>query len=164
MMEFQTPPIVCDYMAGLVNLPFGPNSTTTLLEPTPGEGNLVVALRKKGYNKIIAPDDFWNLRKDGWLNTRIDCVVMNPPFSPATEGYRFLDACMEMSQRIIALMPWWTIINSEKRLHKILTYGLVSVTHLPRRTFPGSRIQCCVLVMDKTKYISDTKFLTFVGL
>jgi hypothetical protein len=52
---------------------------------------------------------------------------------------------MTMSDHIIALMPWLTYINADRRAKTIEDYGLVSVTRLPRSTFPGARVQCCVL-------------------
>ncbi len=134
-MDFQTPPWVCDFMVGMV-----PPDTRTVLEPTPGEGNLVRSL--SGFN-ITAPDDFWI------VNGQWDCVVMNPPFSPMKVGYKILDRCMGMSNHIIALMPWLAIINSEKRTTAIEDFGLRSVTHLPRSVFKGARVQCCVLEMER---------------
>jgi len=59
-------------------------------------------------------------------------------------------------------MPWLTIINSQKRTEKINNYGLKSVTHLPRKTFPCSRVQCCILEMEK--YYLDVTKLHFLKL
>lgn len=67
--EFQTPPELCKYMASLV-----PDGTRTVLEPTPGEGNLVNELSKRF--QVTAPEDFFKLEKSVF-----DCVVTNPPFS-----------------------------------------------------------------------------------
>jgi len=117
-----------------------PAGVRTVLEPTPGEGNLVRALA--GY-QVTAPTEFWE------VSGRWEAVVMNPPFSPMDEGYRILYAVMEMSDIIIALMPWLTLINSEKRTDDINRYGLKSVTHLPRSAFKGSRVQTCILDMRK---------------
>ena len=125
----------------------------TVLEPTPGAGNIVKELR--GYNKydICAPNEFWDI--DG----RFDAVVMNPPFTPMVTGYKILYRVMEMSDIIVALMPWLTIINSEKRTRDIVGFGLKSITHMPRSVFPGSRVQTCILNMAKG-YDDDTMFLT----
>jgi hypothetical protein len=87
---------------------------------------------------------------------------MNPPFTPMSLGYKILFQCMEWTNNIIALMPWLTIINSQKRTEKINNYGLKSVTHLPRKTFPGSRVQCCILEMEK--YYLDVTKLHFLKL
>lgn len=65
-MNFQTPPAVCDYMVNLL-----PPGTRTVLEPTPGMGNLVKALNKY---EVTAPDDFWKMSYQFF-----DAVVMNPP-------------------------------------------------------------------------------------
>ena len=134
-MQFQTPENVCKYMVRLL-----PEGVQTVLEPTPGEGNIVRVLQNY---EVTAPTDFWQI-EGNW-----DAVVMNPPFSPMDMGYKILFKCMEMSPVVIALMPWLTIINSEKRTKKIMEYGLKSVTHLPRSTFKGSRVQTCILEMSK---------------
>ena len=133
--DFQTPEWVCSYMTSLI-----PSGVKSILEPTPGMGNLVRSMN--GYS-VTAPEDFWKLEKDRW-----DCIVMNPPFSPMAIGYKILYACMDLSDRIIALMPWLTIINSEKRTEDISNFGLRSITHLPRRAFSGSRVQTCILDME----------------
>jgi len=137
-MDFQTPKIVADYMASFI-----PDDCGAILEPTPGMGNLVKAVKHKGL--VIAPQRFEDLPEGG----KYDWVIMNPPFTPMAEGYRYLSSVMEMSGNIIALLPWFILINSEKRMNDIKSFGLVSVTHLPRKTFPGCRIQCCVLEMRK---------------
>ena len=62
---------------------------------------------------------------------------MNPPFSPMKQGYEILYKCMNMTDNIIALMPYLTIINGEKRTQDIMNWGLKSITHLPRSTFKG---------------------------
>jgi len=135
--NFQTPKQVCRYMAD-----FLPTNCGTILEPTRGIGNLVTELKTKG--KVVAPDDFFKMEK-----TRFDYIVMNPPFSPMSVGYKILYDCMEMSNNIIALMPWLTIINGEKRTNDIFNFGLKSITHLPRKIFNGSRVQTCILEMEK---------------
>lgn len=137
-------PWVCDYMVSLV-----PAAVKTVLEPTPGKGNLVGALTRY---QITAPDDFWLV--SGWW----DCVVMNPPFTPMEQGYKILYRCMEMTDIIIALMPWLVLINSEKRTRDIKNFGLKSVTHLPRSAFPGARVQTCVLKMWRG-YEGDREFI-----
>lgn len=137
-MQFQTKPDICEYMISLL-----PEWVHTVLEPTPGEGNIVNAL--SGY-RVTAPSDFWKVSQ----NARFDAVVMNPPFTPMRVGYDILFRCMNLSNGvIIALMPWLTIINSQKRTSDIRSYGLKSVTHLPRNIFPGSRVQTCILEMQR---------------
>jgi len=136
-MDFQTPDWVCKYMVSLLS-----DKVVTVLEPTPGEGNLVCALKEKNY-QVTAPTDFWE------VTGRWDAVVMNPPFTPMALGYKILFSCMEMSDEIIALMPWLTIINSEKRAKDIQAFGLVSITHLPRSVFAGARVQTCILQLQR---------------
>lgn len=148
-MDFQTPEVVAKYMAGLM-----PAKCGTILEPTPGMGALVRAVKGKG--KIIAPKRFEDIKP----GSRYDWVIMNPPFTPMVEGYRYLNEVMVMSDNIIALLPWFVLINSERRLNAIQEFGLVSVTHLPRKTFPGVRIQCCVLEM-KNGFKDSTIFRHF---
>lgn len=145
-MDFQTPDYICEYMASFV-----PDNAGSILEPTAGEGNLVKALNKKGI--ITAPEDFFELSKD----SKFDWIVANPPFTPMPLAYKILYQCMEMSDNLIFLMPWLTLINSEKRTKKIFDFGLVSVTHLPRNVFPGSRVQTCVLELKKG-YTGQTIF------
>ncbi len=136
--NFQTPLIVCDYMASLVPK----RKNLSILEPTPGKGNLVSALRKKG--NVTAPKRFESV-----IGKEFDIIVMNPPFTPMERGYYFLSECMKMSNHVIALLPWFILINSDRRLNEIKSYGLKAVTHLPRKTFPGCRIQTCVLEMKQ---------------
>ena len=144
-MDFQTHPAICKYMVGLL-----PAGVVSVLEPTPGVGNLVRALH--GY-QVTAPSDFFR------VSGSFDAVVMNPPFTPMELGYRILYATMQMTDIIIALMPWLTIINSQKRTDDIKAFGLKSVTHLPRSAFPGSRVQTCVLEMRRG-YCADAIFYT----
>jgi hypothetical protein len=147
-VDFQTPIPVCNYMADLL-----PNNVQSVLEPTPGIGNLVHAIQNRSVIVYTPEGDFWNMKHD----IKYDAVVMNPPFTPTSEGYRYLKVCMELSDRIVALLPWFIIINSERRLRDIKSFGLVSVTHLPRKTFPGARIQCCVLEMNRN-FDGHTRF------
>lgn len=145
--HFQTPPNICNYMAS-----FLPKNAGKILEPTAGKGRLVEAL--KPYGDVIAPNDFYELEKQSF-----DWIVMNPPFTPMSQGYKILYSCMEMSDNIIALMPYLCIINGEKRTQDIMDYGLKSITHLPRSTFKGSRVQTCILEMQRG-YKGQTIFKT----
>lgn len=143
--NFQTPQSICKYMAS-----FLPTNAGTILEPTAGKGNLVNELNKHGH--VFAPDNFYDI-----THVEFDWIVMNPPFSPMKQGYYILYKCMEMTTNIIALMPYLTIINGEKRTNDIMNWGLKSITHLPRSTFKGSRVQTCILEMKKG-YKEETKF------
>jgi hypothetical protein len=147
--HFQTPKYICEYMAS-----FLPDNCGDILEPTKGKGNLVKELLLKG--KVIAPDDFFKMKKQNF-----DYIVMNPPFSPMSIGYKILYECMDISDNIIALMPWLTIINGEKRTKDIFNFGLKSITHLPRSVFNGSRVQTCILEMQKG-YTGETIFKNYI--
>ena len=163
--QYQTPSNVVSYMKSLI-----PEGVKTVLEPTPGMGNIVKAL-ESDYD-VCAPKDFFLLDPE----MRFDCVVMNPPFSAPSAilenapeefkvkgmrvGYQFLVSCMEKSDRVIALMPWFTISDSDVRLRYLKSYGLRSVTALPRRTFRYARIQTCILELHKG-WDGDTKFEVF---
>lgn len=146
--NFQTPENVCEYMAEFLI-----GNSGLILEPTPGKGKLVKSLEK--YGKVITPDDFNNM-DDG----KFEWIVMNPPFTPMKQGYDILYRCMEMTDNIIALMPYLTIINGDKRTRDIMEWGLKSITHLPRTTFKGSRVQTCILEM-KRGWDGDVTFKLF---
>ena len=148
--NFQTPLYVCDYMVRQI-----PLECVTILEPTPGIGNLVGEMQSWGFS-VTAPENFWD------ISGKFDCIVMNPPFTPMTLGYKILYRCMEMSDNIIALMPWLTLINSKKRSEKIKSFGLRSVVHLPRTVFSGSRVQTCILNMSKG--YNETTQMYFYGI
>ena len=161
--QFQTHPVLCRYMASLI-----PNGSITVLEPTKGEGNLVKELRRS-YN-VTAPNDFFQMKKK-----KFDCIVMNPPFSIQYTyglpnelnkkgfqvGYYILKTCMEMSNNIIALLPWFILTNSENRMKEIVGWGLKSVCIVPRRWFPGSRASCCILTLKKG-YFGKIQLTTFI--
>lgn len=147
-IDFQTPPAVCRYMAS-----FLPDNAGGILEPTPGAGNLAHELKKKGV--VTTPEDFFLME---WR--RYDWIVMNPPFTPMATGYKILDSCMGMSDNTIALMPWLTLINGQKRTDQLFRFGLKSVTHLPRTVFKGSRVQCCILELRKG-YSGETKLVNY---
>ena len=134
--NFQTLPHIFTYMASFVA------NGAYILEPTKGIGNLVKALELKG--TVYAPRDFFSMP-----HQRFDWIVANPPFSPMQQGYDILYQCMEMSDHLIFLLPWLSLINSSKRTQAIKKFGLKSVTHLPRNAFQGSRVQTCILEMAK---------------
>jgi len=163
--DFQTPAPVCDYMVDLI-----PIEAISILEPTPGIGNMVAALRAKGYQSITAPNDFFQIDR----SKRFDCVVMNPPFSSRYAfnlpddfehhgmrlGYYMLTECMKMSDHVIALMPWFTVSDSDVRLRELRGFGVKSLTALPRKTFRYARIQTVVLELQKG-YNGATEFKVF---
>ncbi len=139
-LDFQTPEWVCEIMVDLIQ-----GQPETILEPTPGAGNLVKAIGKRFSSVIYMPARFEEFNKE-----RVDCIVANPPFSPMSEGYRLLENLFDRSDNIIIiLMPWLAIINSEKRTKSYVGRGLKYIVHLPRNAFKGSRVQTCILVFEK---------------
>ena len=163
--DFQTPKEVCSYMVGLI-----PNDAVTVLEPTCGSGNLVKALERSGF-EVTAPEDYFLLQ-----HRRFDVVCLNPPFSSKyaflenapksyTEsgmrlGYQILKDCMEMSDHVIALMPWFTLSDSDVRLRYLKRFGMKSLTALPRKTFQYARIQTVVIELEKG-YQGETAFKVY---
>lgn len=164
--NFQTPPAVCEYMVDMI-----PGWCKTVLEPTPGKGNIVSVLKDRQKFNIITPDDYFL-----WQPERVDCVVMNPPFSGKSAylvnapkgmnlkgmavGYKILDDCMLISDNVIAVMPWFTISDSDVRLKALKNFGMKSITALPRKTFQYARIQTCVIELEKG-FKGETVFRTF---
>jgi type I restriction-modification system DNA methylase subunit len=162
LTDFQTPVPVCNYMAEMI--PFG---TRTILEPTAGVGNLLKAIPPE--YEVTAPSDFFQMPP-----RRFDCVLTNPPFSSRYAfgvppelnkygmrlGYHILTECMKMSDNVIALMPWFTISDSDVRLRALQRFGMLSITALPRATFQYARIQTCILQLQKG-FKGDTIFRVF---
>lgn len=165
--NFQTPPSVCNYMVNMI-----PSHAIKILEPTPGLGNIVNSLREKDRYQVITADDFFLLDK----NEKYDCIVMNPPFSSKSAftgnapegvetrgmklGYHILKECMKMSDHIIALMPWFTLSDSDVRMRYLKDFGIKSLTALPRKTFQYARIQTVVIELEKG-YQNETIFKTY---
>ena len=141
-MDFQTPTWVCNGMISMIDELI--KSPETILEPTPGDGNLVRAIENRyQYSFVYEPTFFFE------FNRKVDCIVGNPPFTPMKKGYDILERCFELSDNIIFLMPWLALINSEKRTKLYIDHGLKRVVHLPRKAFSGSRVQTCIMVFQK---------------
>lgn len=165
--NFQTPIKVCEYMVDMI-----PSKCTSIFEPTPGLGNIIQALKSKNKYDIDYADDYFLFD----LSKRFDCVVMNPPFSSKSAylknapddldlkgmklGYHILKECMQISDNVIALMPWFTISDSDVRLRYFKNYGLKSLTALPRKTFNYARIQTVILELERN-YKGETIFHTY---
>lgn len=164
--NFQTPIPVCREMVRMV-----PIGAKKILEPTPGVGNIVKILDEYQY-QITPADDFFLLDK----SKKYDCIVMNPPFSTKSAfmdnapddlnlkgmklGYHILKECMKMSDNVIALMPWFTLSDSDVRLRYLKGYGIKSLTALPRKTFQYARIQTVIIELEKG-YQGETIFKMF---
>jgi len=161
--HFQTPQWVCDIMASLVD-----GSPKKILEPTPGQGNLVKALRHHFPTAdIVLEHDILTLQTNEPVRDfmamsprPVDWVVANPPFTPMTLGYQMLDRFFSFSPNVIALMPWLVLINSQARTAQLIQRGLCHVIHLPRTAFPGARVQTCILKFKEGH--KGTVSLTFV--
>lgn len=164
-IEFQTPYNVCQYMASLI-----PEGVVSILEPTPGIGNLIAAVEERFNNvNITAPDDFFLLKKQ----PKFDVIIMNPPFTAKSAdltnapddvkcigmrlGYYILTECMKLSNEVIALMPWFTISDSDIRLKALVEYGIKAIIPLPRKTFRYARIQTVIIHLVKG-YRGETRF------
>ena len=143
-IDFQTPEWVCELMTGLIE-----HNPVFILEPTPGAGNLVKMLEHKFPDAIIdAPKEFYRFHQKN--HQGYHCIIANPPFTPMSLGYKMLDDFFNISHhQIIILLPWLALINSEKRTKKYVSNGLKKIIHLPRKAFPGTRVQTCVLVFEK---------------
>ena len=130
----------------------------TILEPTPGEGNLINAVKERFSEvNIIAPENYFD-----WEQQEVDCTIMNPPFTDkqlittnashkvrelkgmAITGY-FVYEAMKYSKEVIALIPYYFIINSAKRVEELMKFGFVSLTNLPRGVFGNLSVQVCVI-------------------
>lgn len=153
--NFQTPIPVCEYMVSMLT-----EKHISILEPTPGLGNLAGAVSRTGRSCLRA-DDFFLLPPD----LKFDAIVMNPPFSSHSSflenaptdinlkgmrvGYHILFECMKRSDCVIALMPWLTIADSDVRFRSLKAFGLKSITPLPRKTFQYARIQTCIIELER---------------
>lgn len=167
-VQYQTPISVCKYMAAMV-----PEHAKTILEPTPGIGNIVKVLELENKYDITAPDDFFLLDH----KKKFDCIIMNPPFTSKSAfmenapaqvelkgmklGYYILTECMKKSNNVIALMPWYTISDSDVRMRYLKNWGIKSLTVLPRKTFEYARIQTMVIELLKG-YKGNTIFKTLI--
>jgi len=146
--NFQTPEWVMELMVREI-----PKNSRLILEPTPGAGYFVKFLEDSNFSVCFPKHDYFDMSH----SVKYDCVVGNPPFTPMTKGYEILYSVMEHTDNIVMLMPWLTLINSQKRLDKIMEFGLKKIIHLPRNAFKGARVQTCVLVMSKS-FCGDTIF------
>lgn len=136
--KYQTPDWACELMVSMI-----PKNAKTVLEPTPGLRNLVRHIEAAGYT-VTAPERFEELDH----LRHYDVTVMNPPFRKSIEN-AFLKVAMEMSDTIIGLMPWFTVINCDSRARELFEFGLKSVTHLQRNTFQKIRVQPCIIHLER---------------
>lgn len=144
IVDFQTPPWLCRHIVGKLERVI-PKSAL-VVEPTPGAGNMVEALRAAGYTNVeFPPGDFFDWTPSG----KPVAVVGNPPWTPNTLAYKILDRCLEFGPDfLVMLMPWYTLTNSDSRAQRLRAAGLQTVISLPRGVFQGVRINSCVLVIE----------------
>jgi hypothetical protein len=155
--NFQTPPEICNFMASMVPYKNSRGIISHVLEPTPGKKQLVNSLLVKGYRVSYPDGDFWEMKH---LVEKYDAVVMNPPFTPMRLGIRFLKRAMLLSDHIICLFPYLLLANSQQRQIEYQQWGMRKLITLPRDAFPGSRVQCCIMVLDK-EFSGQTTFEYF---
>lgn len=72
--DFQTPPEVLDYLVLFLKKDW------LIWECAMGKGNLVKALREKGFN-VIGTDILHGYDFLRWTPERFDCIVTNPSYS-----------------------------------------------------------------------------------
>jgi len=70
MSDFQTPEIICNFMARLL-----PDGIVTVLEPTPGRGNLARALA--GYQVTAPAELVIHLPRDIFPGFRVQTCILN---------------------------------------------------------------------------------------
>lgn len=167
---FQTPANVADAMMALVD--FRPR---TILEPCSGQGNLTAAAAKVfpdarivsievdgDYCREQAKAGFSVSKADFFEvplpDLKYDLVVANPPHSPMAVGYRMMDRLADFSDRMVVIMPWLWLINSQAR-HEKWRQHIRKAIHLPRSTFPGARIQTAVFDIDLLNIYEYTRYV-----
>lgn len=150
--NFQTPPSICQRMSDECSsmrfIHKDVKMDSWILEPTPGQGRLYENLCVNFGSDIVTKceGDIFEYSIPG----QVASIVMNPPFSPMTTGYKILHKMMHESENvkvIVAVMPWLTLINSTRRMNDIEDWGLKEVIHLTRKAFPKSRVQTCIMAM-----------------
>lgn len=164
--NFQTPKPVAEYMMRMAKKYWDqhkeyPGDMAEVLEPTPGEGNLIKAGNDHGFT-MYGPgsdQDYWN----SWVYQQkpnyFDMVIMNPPFNPHTEMTCFMEDAMNKAPYVVALLPV-NSITSHKKLTLFMNYGLASVTMLSRNTFPN-KVAVCILEL-KNGHSGITTFKQFI--
>ena len=175
--DFQTRPDICAYMASLM-----PADAVFILEPTPGDRNLVDAINKEFKKRgeqhyvVMTPMDYFDQR-DIILNRKFHCILMNPPFSHHTAildlapddwkntkgmkfGYKMTLELLQRTDHLIALLPWFTLADSDVRLRTLYAYGIKSITALPRAAFAYARVQTCIIEFSRG-YSGPTEFKVF---
>jgi len=168
---FQTPADVADRMAALA----ATERPRRILEPCSGRGVLVSAARRtfpnaeitsveisEGYCREQRKAGFRVARRDFFEmsppDRKYDLVLANPPHSPMVVGYKMMDQLAEFSDRMVVIMPWLWLINSQAR-HEKWRKRIRTAIHLPRSTFPGARIQTAIFDIDLMNEHEYTRYI-----
>lgn len=150
--EYYTPEWLSEYMISLIDkeIPF------SVFDPTPGPNSSILSAVRKVYPCNVSVEelkgDFWDIDI-----SHVDIIVANPPFFPYSKVYQYLERFILIADQIICIIPWYTIINSERRTEKIIKSGLKRIVNVSRSAFPKIRVQICVLDIQKG-YCGDAVF------
>ena len=119
--DFQTPSEALDYLLPYLRRDW------IIWECAMGKGNLVKALREKGFT-VIGTDILQGYDFLKWTPERFDCIVTNPPYSLKNE---FLERCYELRKPFALLLPL-TTLETRRRQRLFKEYG-VEIIVLPKR-------------------------------
>ncbi len=111
--DFQTPP------QALIPLLPHLNKEWKIWECAAGEGNLVKALRKEGY-QVVSSDILTGKDFLRWEPKQYDCIITNPPYSLKQE---FLERAYLLGKPFAFLLPL-TALETQKRQHFFGCCGL----------------------------------------
>ena len=152
--DFQTPPEALDYLVPFLKKDW------LIWECAMGKGNLVKALREKGFN-VIGTDILHGYDFLRWAPERFDCIVTNPPYSLKNE---FLERCYELRKPFALLLPL-TTLETRRRQRLFKEYG-VEIIVLPKRinfeTPSGKGSGSWFAVAWFTNWLNIGKSLVFV--
>jgi hypothetical protein len=119
--NFQTPFEAIEYLVPFLKKEW------LIWECAMGKGNLVRALREKGFN-VIGTDILQGYDFLKWVPEKFDCIVTNPPYSLKNE---FLERCYELRKPFALLLPL-TTLETRRRQRLFKEYG-VEIIVLPKR-------------------------------
>lgn len=111
--DFQTPPYALEPL-----LPYL-KKDWLIWESAAGTGNLVNALREKGF-KVIGTDILTGQNFLTWTPENYDCIITNPPYSLKQE---FLERCYQLNKPFALLLPL-TTLETGKRQDLLKKYGI----------------------------------------
>ena len=115
--EFMTPPYAIEPLLSIIPKDW------IVWECACGTGNLINAFQNNGYNTVGT--DIYN----GWDFTTMDipfefdCIVTNPPYTPASIKLAFLERVYSIGKPFAFLMPL-TTLEGKKRQNLFRQFGL----------------------------------------